>query len=340
MKKLVHLKYILLATIILFSCQHPTPKIKDDGEKAFNVPAQLDSINKLIRTDSLNPDNYYYRSLYFLGQKDANSALADINRSIQLDGNSSDYFEALAEIYLLEGRIPNCLESLKKSEELDAKNNKTLLKLAEVYLILKDYQNTFEYTKRALDLDKMNPKAHFFRAYAYMELGDSNLAIQNFQAAADQDQNYYEAYLELGALYAAQGNSLAAGYLQTATMIQPGREEAYYLLGMTYQDQENIPKAIETYEKLLSISPDFKEAYYNLGYINLVYLNEFEAAAGYFTKAIALDAKYTDAYFNRGYSYELMGDFVNARKDYQKALELVPNYERAIAGLNRLDNGN
>jgi Flp pilus assembly protein TadD len=87
----------------------------------------------------------------------------------------------------------------------------------------------------------------------------------------------------------------------------------------------------------LTVSPDSKEANYNLGYINLVYLNDFEKAVKFFTRAIDLDPKYTDAYFNRGYSCELMGDFVNARKDYQKALDLSPNYDRSIEGLNRLD---
>ncbi len=133
-------------------------------------------------------------------------------------------------------------------------------------MILKDYANAFEYTKRALDLDKINPKAYFIRGYAYMELGDTSLAIRNFQAAADQDQNYYDAYLELGAIYSARKNPIAAGYLQTATRIDTGRAEAYYLLGLAYQEQENISKAIETYEKLLTIFPDFKEAHYNLGY--------------------------------------------------------------------------
>jgi len=132
-------------------------------------------------------------------------------------------------------------------------------------------------------------------------------------------------------------NPLAVGYLQTATLIDPNRGEAYYLLGMAYQEQENIPRAVETYEKLLVISPDFKEAHYNLGYINLVYINDFDAAIRYFTQAAALDPMYTDAFFNRGYSYELLGDYDHARKDYQKALELFPNYDRSILGLNRLD---
>ncbi|MCU0370834.1 MAG: tetratricopeptide repeat protein, partial [Bacteroidales bacterium] len=208
---------------------------------------------------------------------------------------------------------------------------------AEVYLILKDYARAFEYTKKALDLDRINPVAHFIRGYAYMELGDTSLAIKNFQAAADQDQNYYAAFVELGSLYLAMKSPLAVQYFQSAIRVDPARGEAYYLLGMTFQEQENIPKAVENYEKLLVVSPDMKEGHYNLGYINLVYINDFETGARYFSRAIALDPQYTDAYFNRGYCYELLGDYPNARKDYLKALEIVPNYDRSIIGLNRLD---
>ena len=330
---------LFIAPLLILSACHfsgekkstPARSVADEGKSRKEI------LDGNILSDSLNPEYYCLRSQYYLEQMEVNEALADIRKAIQLDENNADYFVALSDIYLAMGRVPNCLESLNKAQELEPGNNNALLKLAKVYLILKDYQNTFAFTKKALDYDLLNPEAHFIRGYAYMELGDTALAIQNFQMAADQDQDYYEAYTELGALYAAMGNQLATSYLQTATRIDPNKEEAYYLLGMTYQEQENIPKATETYEKLLVISPEFKEAYYNLGYINLVYLNDFGTAAGYFTKAVELDPKYADAFFNRGFSYELMGDYLNARKDYLKALDIIPNYERPILGLNRLD---
>jgi tetratricopeptide (TPR) repeat protein len=331
---------LLIFSFMLVSCHQVNQKKAGSEKNQAAPPTRLDTLNQQVSSDSLDPQNFYLRSRYYLEEKDINNALSDINKAIQLNGKKSDYFVTLSEIYLEMGRMPNCLEALRKAEELDPLNNNALLKLAEAYLIVKDYQNVFGYTKRALDLDKINPKAYFLRGFAYTELGDTALAIRNFQAAADQDQHYYEAYLELGALYSAQKNPLAAGYLETATRIAPGRGEAYYLLGLAYQEQGNIPKAVETYQKLLTVIPDFKEAIYNLGYINLVYLNNFNEAIKYFTRAISLDPKYTDAYFNRGYSYELLGDLANARKDYEKALEITPNYERSVQGLNRLDSLN
>ena len=339
MKCSFHLCLVLIVLLgIVVSCRNAGEKKTQDGQSR-EVPenSELAQLTERIGSDSLNADAYYLRAKLYIDLKEINKALADINKAIQLDRENSDYFVALADIYLAMGRIPNCLDALKKAEELKPSNKDALLKLAEVYLILKDYEKTFEYTKRALDLDLINPVAHFIRGYAYMELGDTTLAIKNFEAAADQDQSYYEAYVELGILYSTQKNPLAAGYLQTATKIEPNRTEGYYLLGMFYQEQENIPKAVETYEKLLTISPDYKEVYYNLGYVNLVYNNDFQKAASYFSKAISLDPAYIDAYFNRGYCYELMGDYINARKDYLKSLDLAPNYERSVIGLNRLD---
>lgn len=328
---------IMIMVVLLGACRSPVRKNAVPHEEELLTEPELETLNDKISSDSLNPDLYYQRSKYFIGLKDVNRALSDINRAIGLDDRKADYYVALSDIYLAMGRIPGCLEALKRAEELDPSNNEALLKLAEVYLILKEYQNTFEYTKRSLDMDRINPVAHFIRGYAYMELGDTSLAIRNFQVAADQDQQYYNAYVELGILYMSQKKPLATGYLQTATTIEPNRKDAYYLLGMAYQEQENIPKAIETYDRLLIIAPEFKEAHYNLGYIHLVYTNDFESAIRYFDQAIAIDPRYTDAYFNRGYSYELMGDFESARKDYRKALSIHPNYENSIIGLNRID---
>lgn len=337
-KSICHWLFIALALFVVVSCGETTQKNENASQSSPQQgTSEIQKLSDVIAADSLNPESYYLRSKLYLGGFEVNKALADINKAIQLDNKNSDYFVVLSDIYLAMNRIPNCLDALKKAEELDGTNNNALLKLSEIYLILKDYDKSFAYANKALDLEQLNPKAHFTRGYAYMELGDTTLAIRSFEAASNQDPNYFEAFIELGILYAAQGNALAAQYFQTAARIKPDRSEAYYLLGMFYQNQENIPKAVETYEKLLTIDPEYKEAHYNLGYINLVYTNDFEKAVSYFTTAITLDPKYTDAIFNRGYSYELMGDFSKARIDYQKALEVTPNYERAIEGLNRLD---
>jgi tetratricopeptide (TPR) repeat protein len=313
-------------------------EIDDRRTDASNTsPAGLGELDRAVASDSLNPEAFHRRAQYLIHTGDFNSALSDMNKAIQLNSRDSRYFVTLSDIYLAKGMVRNCLEALQKAELLDPSNNDALLKTAELYFILKDYENTFLYIKKAVDLDRQNPVAYFIAGYARMEKGDTSGAIRDLQTAVDQDQGYYEALVELGVIFSARRDPLAIGYFKRATDVEPNREEAYYLLAFTYQEMMELEKAIETYQKLLAINPQYKEAHYNLGYIHQVYLERFREAIGYFTEAIDIDPSYADAYYNRGYCFELSGEAANARKDYQQALSLVTNHELAIRGMNRLD---
>jgi tetratricopeptide (TPR) repeat protein len=143
--------------------------------------------------------------------------------------------------------------------------------------------------------------------------------------------------VELGELYAMRKDPIAADYLKNAIRLRPDSKEALYMLGMFYQEAGKYEYALETYSKLAKVDSTFKDASYNSGYIYLVYLRDFKKAAGYFTTALQRDPGYTGAMFNRGYAYELSGEYSKANRDYKHVLELKPNYQKAIDGLNRID---
>ena len=298
---------------------------------------ELEVLNGKIKSDTANADLYHDRAMYYLDENQINNALGDINKAIQLNGDKPEYFVTLADIYLAMGKVPNTLESLKKAEKLDPKNNEALIRLAQLYLVMKDYTNCFTYVNSALTVNKQNPQAYFIWGFAQLEMGDTTSAIRNLQTAADQDQNYYDAYLQLGMIYSARKNPLATDYFRSAIQIDSTRTGAYYLMGWFYQETEQFDKAISTYQRLIKVAPEMKEVPYNIGYINLVDLDNYPAAIKYFSECVRIDPNYVDAWFNRGYSYELSGDLESARKDYEKALQVQPNYNRAVEGLNRLD---
>ena len=298
---------------------------------------RLDSLGSMIVKDSTNASLLHQRASIYLERGMVNDALRDLGAALEYAPNESAIYVTLADAYLMLGKIPSCLEALQKAEGLDPSNNEAMLKMAEVYLILRDYQNTFAYVRKSLDLDTKNPRAYFIRGYALMETGDTAAAIRNMQNALDQDPEYYQAAVQLGMLLETMKDPLAEQYFRTAISIEPNNDAAYYLLGMHYQDSEKMEQAIATYDKLLVIQPDRKEAYYNKGYIYLVYYQDFPQAIENFTLALERDPDYVDAWYNRGYGHELSGNYKAARSDYQRALDLVPNYELAVKGMNRLD---
>ncbi|HNW98894.1 MAG TPA: tetratricopeptide repeat protein [Bacteroidales bacterium] len=298
---------------------------------------EIAKVNKEIAADPNNPELYNKRAILLYDIAKLDEAFADIRTALNLDSSKADYFLTLSDIYFGKGKISNCKKSIEKAMQLDAKNANALLKYAELQLYFDEYKSTLEYITKALDIDKINAKAYYMRGMTYKLMGDTAKAVTNFQTTIDQDADYYHAYIQLGMLYAIKKSKLAEDYYNNAIKLNPKSIEAHFNIAVYYQDVEQFEEAVAEYDKVLQLNSKYKQAHYNLGYINLVYLLDYKQAIKHFTNAIACDAKYAEAYYNRGYAYELIKDYTSAKADYDKALDLKPNYEMPIKGLNRID---
>jgi tetratricopeptide (TPR) repeat protein len=87
------------------------------------------------------------------------------------------------------------------------------------------------------------------------------------------------------------------------------------------------------YKKSIELCPDYPSSQNNLGYIYLMYHNEYQKAIPYFHKAIELNPNYPEAYFYNGLALEKMQKFEEAVKCYKKTIEISPNYIDAISKL-------
>lgn len=224
-----------------------------------------------------------------------------------------------------------------KAFDMDPGNPEPSLKLAELNLFLEDYEKVFLYSNNAIELDKYNAKAYFIKGFALLEQKDTVKAIVNLQKATENDPEYYDAFIMLGHVFEVKGDPIAGNYLKTAVRIRPTSAEARYNYGMWLQEQEMIEDALVQYDALLVIDPKNKNAWFNIGYINLVYLQNFNTAIDKFTKSIECDPTYAEAWYNRGLAYEELKQFKNARENYSQALKLKHNYENAIIAINRIE---
>jgi len=337
MKSTYYLLFVIFSCFIFISCDSCKKIEEKDSQENIVTSKNIAEITAKINKSPNNPDLYNERAKLFLGEKDINNALNDINHALEINPKNSYFYITLSDIYFTMGKAQKTQETLMKAHYLDPENTEVLFKIAELNYYFKQYKETFEYINKTLEIDPNNPKSYFIMGFVFKETGDTAKAIQNFQIAVDKDQNYYDAYIQLGILFAAQKNPLAINYYDNALNINPQSTEAWYNKGMFYQNNEMYNEAMETYNSIIEIDPNFKYAYFNLGFINLQYLNVIDVARNFFTQAIECDPNYAEAYFNRGLCFERVGDIMNAKKDYQKALDLKTNYQKAIEGLNRVD---
>jgi tetratricopeptide (TPR) repeat protein len=75
------------------------------------------------------------------------------------------------------------------------------------------------------------------------------------------------------------------------------------------------------YDYVITHLPDFSFAYYNKA--NMLCLQQdFKAAISYYTRAIAIDSDFAEAYFNRGLTYIYINEIDKGLADLSKAGEL------------------
>lgn len=331
--------YLLLCSLFCITACKSTPEKKDNtpSELVDPSPENLRFLNEAILKNPDDPALYNQRAALYVQMGNTDSAFRDISRALTNDSTNADYLCTLSDVYMLAGMVQNALAALEKALLYNPKSVNALLKKAELHLYFDQFANTLQLTEEAIKIDGINPKAYFIRGMCFKLKGDTTNAIRNIQKTVEIDQEYYHAYIQLGLLFAAKGDILAADYYNNALNLDPKSVEAYYGLGMFYQDNGFINEALSAYTNLLLVDSTYRFAHFNLGYIHLVELKLYSEAIKYFNNAIRYAPDYVEAYYNRGYSFELLGDINNARGDYKKALELRTNYQLAIEGLNRLD---
>lgn len=174
------------------------------------------------------------------------------------------------------------------------------------------------------------------RGIIYMSKNDTVQAMKQFMKSRDQDDSFIDPVLQIAGIYAAQRNPMARDFYNQAIMMEPDNYAIYYDLAMYLQDNGNPEKALEIYDTLNVKMPGSYQILFNKGYVNLVYLNEYDKAIDCFDNALEVNPKSVDAMLNKGVAYEQKGDYRTAKSIYLQILKVNPNYQLAIDALHRI----
>ena len=336
-------------TIVAVSCKNNTKESSSENaesiEQTDSVP-QLESVLTLqelsdkIRENPLDPDLFAQRSGYRAVNKEFNQALGDIEIALKLDSLNPQYYVMQAEYFIYNGQPSSAKKGLNDCLSLFPKNTEVMLKIAEIHFYLKEYQQAQRMLQAVTTLDQDIAQIYFLNGLIFLEKTDTASALKNLQFSTEKDPDFYSAFMMLGQIHNGMNSKMAIDYYRSAIDVIPESYEARYNLGMFYQGQEMIAEAELEYNYIIyEIDSTSANPFYNLGYINLIYKGEYEKAIDFFTRAIQKNPEYVEAWYNRGFSYEVMGNLKLARENYTRSLQIQTNYPLSIKGLNRLDNG-
>ncbi len=336
-----NLLLFLFVSVVLFSCGPKEEVTTENAHRAdsllkvINSP-ELAALNKKILDNPDDANLYNERAKIYLQHRQFEDAISDSKRSIRMDTSNADFYITEADIFFAANETRNAKDVLENVVKRFPENTDGLLKLGELYYFVKQYENAFAKINQALKVNENLAKGYYLKGSIYKEIGDTGKAISSLETAIEQDNKNYGAFLELGLIYGAKKNALAFEYYNNAISLNPTNVEALYAKAKLTQDMNQIKEAVVMYNQILKIDSFHVFSIYNLGAIEYGINNNPKLAIDYFTRAINANPKYAEAYYARGACYQELNDRNNASADYQMCLQLKPNYEPAVEGLNSL----
>lgn len=330
------LKYvlILIAALYITACQ--SKKESNQPTVAQTGYEDIDNITQRIANNPNDPELYFSRANLYYEYNGYENAINDLQQALSMDSTNIDYLHSLADVYLDYYKSRLALETMEKTVELHPEHIHSLLKLSEFQLILTKYDASLKTIDRILKLDPQNAEAYFMMGMTFKDMQDTARAINSFQEAVDLNSNLIDGWLELGQLFTSLENPIAIQYFDNAIRVAPENitalhAKAFYLANTT----NDLQAAIEVYETINAIDPQYEEAYFNAGLLYLD-LDQPDKANEQFNIAVNVSPTHIRGYYFRGLTYEMLGNTTGAKADYEQALRMAPDYEQAKEGLQRL----
>lgn len=323
---------VLACALMIASC---TENVNNDNKQSQdNQQIATDNVN--VVADSLDVNSYINRARWYLANQQVGNAIRDINNALSIDGKNVDALLVLADIYYALGDQDNILLTLNKATEIAPLDSRPIVKLSELSFLQGNSNMANAYLDKALELNSINPQAYYMRGIICMSKNDTVQALKQFMKARSQDDTFIDPVLQIASIYSAQRNPMALDFYALALQMEPDNLGTYYDLAMFMQDNGNPEKALEIYDTLDARMPGNYQVLFNKGYVNLVYLLNYDKAIEEFDKALEINPKSVDALLNEGVAYEQKGNYKKAKSIYLQILKDNPNYQLAIDALHRM----
>ncbi|MBC8047976.1 MAG: tetratricopeptide repeat protein [Fimbriimonadaceae bacterium] len=298
---------------------------------------EIEELSKQIRLDPNNAQLIFNRADQYFVNNNLKYALLDYKKAYHIDSTNQTFVIGLADCYFEVNYPDSSILVLETFLKHDPNNIDVLMDAAIDYFLLPSPKHTIALDKlnSILKIDIQNSEAYFYRGLILKETGDTLAAIRSFQTAVETNPDYYDAYMQLGLLYADRKDPVAVKYFENAIALNDTSNEAAYAKAKFMQDHGNLGDAIEYYKNIITRNPQDADALYNLATIYYG-IDSIEKAYRMFDLAIKQDPAKPEAYFGKGLCAEELNKPDEAISFYKQALNLNPNYTDAEEQLNKL----
>jgi tetratricopeptide (TPR) repeat protein len=323
--------------------------MEDDKYNYFYEEDLKNVIRKFERMKK-NNENYFFDVIefeniidYYIESNNSIRAYEAALLASEQHPNSVSIQLRKARVLLDKGRAVEALRILKTLESIEPGNHEIYVAKGTAMGILGDIQGAKKMFDFALTLDSDDPANILFSITSVLQnLNYYEYLIPYMKKLIGLEPEFYAHIYDLAYAYEKTedfDNSIHfyLKYLET----EPFSDSAWYNLGIIYNKQEDYEKALEAYDYALAINSQNTFAIFNKGNI-LCNQERFSDAIPVYHEYLENEPDSFEAMTYLAECYEKTGDLVLARKYYNEAIELAPEFADPWFGLGiiSLESGN
>lgn len=272
-------------------------------------------------------------------------AINEYRMALWYDPLNLQAYKSLAAIYEERGDYDNSLLMYKKLIELNPNNPSYYSNLAGIKYMKGDVKEAILNYHHAIMLNPNNDWTSVVSqtlGYIFSEVEKNyDAAISAYQNAFILTPKNIDIYINLGSAFYDKGDfESALAVYKLALDLEPENAKIHCNLGYLYGGKGMIDEAISEYELAIKYDPTYDIAYNNLGVIYLDDKGMVMNALTMFDEAIKCNPNYALAHYNKARAIVIRGDYIEAARYYQIALDLnkITNEMDPEEIKNRLDN--
>ncbi len=325
------MKHFFLLSSFIFLGNTLFAQSVDDGKKFIDYERFTSAQNVLSKLVAANPNDI--EAVYWLGQTyikngdnpDTAAAKALYQKTLQANPNTPLLMVGMGEISLMEGQKEDARNKFEAAMSIPKKRDlpeiQEAVGRANVDTKGGDPVYAIGLLNQAADRDKKNPEVQILLGDAYRKMIDGANATTAYTNALSLDSKSARADFMIGRIYETQGygqEPIYMKYYNAAIAADPNFAPVYYWL-YNYYYKRDVNKSREYLNKYIAVAdPDSKNCYAEA---SLLYVSKlYQQAIAKSDECISTGGTkvYPNVYGLKAYSYDKLGDSLNAKKYFDE----------------------
>jgi tetratricopeptide (TPR) repeat protein len=314
------------------------------GAQRSELQDTLALLNQQITKAPNRAELYKERAAYFYRHLQWANAYQDIDRAIGLDSNNANYYFIKGFFLLSEQKdsaaLPYFFKSIAKNKEIA----EPYYQIGNIYFLQKDYFQALDWYQKAIGRNANEPSYLFAAALCHKQLNNREKAEYFALLSLKKDTAFIQSLSLLYDIHIEQKNEWEKAIAYNNKILQKDstHPQAQFNLGFYWFKNSEIlggaereialKKAILYYSRAIFISPGFANAYYQRGYCYQLLSQSAKALEDY-EKTIALNPNDYRAYYQAALIFKAYQEKEKAAQYLQRALSLQPGWQQAQKAL-------